>query len=101
MTAAKASQESAARGSSANPSGRLPRPKFLPRFCHEVRLCGGFLRIDAVRWLKDREALHHASHKDEACRLNKHMVRRLGHMVLDEVRPRHIRDFVHDLRKGR
>jgi integrase len=28
------------------------------------------------------------------------MVPRLGHMVLDEVRPRHIRDFVHDLRKG-
>jgi hypothetical protein len=52
------------------------------------------------RWLKEREALHHASHKDEDCRLRKHMLPRLGHMLLDEVRPRHIRDFVHDLRKG-
>jgi integrase len=52
------------------------------------------------RWLKEREALHHASHKDEDCRLRKHMVPRLGHMLLEEVRPRHIRDFVLDLRKG-
>jgi integrase len=52
------------------------------------------------RWLKQRERLHHASHKDEACRLKKHMLPRLGQMLLDEVRPRHIRDFVLDLRGG-
>jgi hypothetical protein len=53
-----------------------------------------------ARWLKERESLHHASHKDEACRLNKHMLPRLGHMLLEDVRPRHIREFVFDLRKG-
>jgi hypothetical protein len=53
-----------------------------------------------ARWLKEREALHHASHKDEARRLNKHMLPRLGHMMLEEVRPRHIREFVLDLRQG-
>jgi integrase len=53
-----------------------------------------------TRWLKEREALHHVSQKDEACRLNKHMVPRIGHMLLDEVRPRHIREFVLDLRQG-
>jgi integrase len=53
-----------------------------------------------ARWLKKREALHHASHKDEACRLTKHMLPRLGHMLLEEVRPRHIHDFVLDLRSG-
>lgn len=52
------------------------------------------------RWLKMREGLHHASHKDEECRLRKHMLPRLGHMLLEEVRPRHFRDFVLDLRKG-
>jgi integrase len=51
-------------------------------------------------WLAKREALHHASHKDESCRLKKHMLPRLGQMWLDEVRPRHVRDFVLDLRGG-
>jgi integrase len=52
------------------------------------------------QWLKAREALHHASHRDEECRITKHMLPRLGHMELAEVRPRHIRDFVLDLRTG-
>jgi integrase len=54
----------------------------------------------AQKWLKDREPLRHASHKDEVCRIVKHMLPRLGHMELTEVRPRHIREFVLGLRQG-
>lgn len=54
----------------------------------------------AKKWLRDREPLRHASHKDEVCRIEKHMLPRLGHMELSDVRPRHIREFVLDLRQG-
>ncbi len=54
----------------------------------------------AARWLKGREALHLASHKDEAARLKNHVLPKLGHLELTEVRPRHIREFVLGLRQG-
>jgi len=54
----------------------------------------------ARKWIKDRESLHLASHKDETARLTNHTLPKLGHFQLAEVRPRHIREFVLELKQG-
>ncbi len=54
----------------------------------------------AKKWVKDRELLKLASHKDDAARLDHHVLPRLGNMELAEVRPRHIREFVLGMRGG-
>jgi hypothetical protein len=53
----------------------------------------------AETWLADRRALGLRSVDDDAARLNLHALPALGTMHLDEVRPRHLRDLVLDLRK--
>ncbi len=52
----------------------------------------------ATKWLKEREALHLATQADDRTRLTKHVLPRIGEMRLDEVRPRHMRDLVTQLR---
>ena len=53
-----------------------------------------------ARWVKSREALRLASSKDESARLKHHVLPRIGHLRLSEVRPRHIRELVLELRQG-
>ncbi len=53
----------------------------------------------AVKWLADRQALGLATAGDDASRLRLHALPIIGHMKIDDVRPRHIRDLVLALRK--
>lgn len=54
----------------------------------------------AAKWLKDRESLGLHSHDDDKARLDLHVLPRIGALLIAEVRPRHIRDLVLDLRKA-
>jgi integrase len=62
---------------------------------------GGPLTVSkfAEKWLKERETRALASVADDKGRINNHLLPRLGKMRLDEVRPRHMRDFVRALIK--
>src|SRR4051812_23951783 len=53
----------------------------------------------ARKWLQGRKAMGLASHHDDATRLTLHVLPRLGSMLLEEVRPRHVRDLVLALRQ--
>ncbi len=52
----------------------------------------------ARKWLERREGIVRTVSDDEA-RLRLHVLPHLGAMKLDEVRPRHVRDLVRDLRR--
>lgn len=52
----------------------------------------------AERWLAERKTRGLATAEDDESRLDTHIRPLLGSMPLDEVRPRHIRDFVRSLR---
>jgi hypothetical protein len=52
----------------------------------------------AKKWIKSREPLRLATASDDETRLRKHVLPKLGEMKLEEVRPRHIRDLVLELR---
>jgi integrase len=52
----------------------------------------------AKKWIKAREPLGLATASDDETRLRKHVLPRLGEMKLEEVRRRHIRDLVLQLR---
>ena len=52
----------------------------------------------AIRWSKARQPLNLATAGDDETRLNLHMLPRIGMMLLEEVRPRHIRELVLKLR---
>jgi integrase len=54
----------------------------------------------AKKWLKERETRALASVADDKGRINNHLLPKLGKMRLDEVRPRHMRDFVRALIKA-
>lgn len=62
------------------------------------RLGGGPLTIRAyaAKWLDARAT---KTVKDDRTRIEKHVLPRIGDMLLAEIRPRHIRDLVMDLRK--
>jgi integrase len=53
------------------------------------------------RWLSDRERRGIASVVDDRGRLEKYALPYVGHISLDDVRPRHIRDMVRQLRELR
>lgn len=55
----------------------------------------------AEKWLKAREPLGLASTSDDETRLRRHVLPKIGAMTLEEVRPRHIRDLVMDLRSAK
>lgn len=52
----------------------------------------------AQRWLADRKARRLATAVDDEARLATHIIPLIGALPLDDVRPRHIRDFVRALR---
>lgn len=54
----------------------------------------------AERWIDERAELGVRSADDEATRLRKHALPHLGSIMLDELRPRHVRDMVRALRKA-
>jgi integrase len=54
----------------------------------------------AERWWKEREALGLASAADDKQRIRDHVLPTIGHLLLDEVRARHVKDLVTDMRKG-
>jgi len=53
----------------------------------------------ADRWVADRQKLGLATATDDLARLRLHVLPTLGAMVLEEVRPRHIRDLVLEMRQ--
>jgi integrase len=57
------------------------------------------VRRYAARWIADRKALGLRAACDDETRL-KHALPAIGDMKLDEVRPRHLRDLVLELRKS-
>jgi integrase len=57
------------------------------------------LAVYARQWLDGRAKLGLVSASDEDTRLNRHVLPTLGHMLLADVRPRHIRDLVLELRR--
>ncbi len=67
------------------------------RFLH-----GGSERVTvsdfAADWLKKREALGIRTWDDDAARLRLHALPLLGKMPIDEVRPRHLIEVIHELR---
>jgi integrase len=54
----------------------------------------------ADRWIKDRRDRGRGCADGEETRLKKHALRLIGALRLDEVRPRHVRDMVRELRKA-
>jgi integrase len=52
------------------------------------------------RWLADRARLGLRSVPDDTSRMNLHILPRIGAMELDEVRPRHLRELVLQLREA-
>jgi hypothetical protein len=52
----------------------------------------------ATKWITDRRPLNLATASDDETRLKKHALPTIGHLRLDEVRPRHIRGLVKTLR---
>lgn len=63
------------------------------------RLGGGPLTVTAFasRWLDDRDT---KTVGDDRNRIEKHAIPRIGRLMLSEVRPRHLRDMVLDLRRS-
>jgi hypothetical protein len=51
------------------------------------------------RWLADRQRLGLRSVPDDSSRMNLHVLPRIGAMELHEVRPRHLREMVLQLRE--
>jgi integrase len=54
----------------------------------------------AETWLKEREKRGLRSVVDDKGRINNHVLPAIGKLRLDEVRPRHLRDLVRELRQG-
>jgi integrase len=52
----------------------------------------------ATKWIRAREPLGLATASDDETRLRKHVLPKLGEVKLEEVRPRHIRDLIMELR---
>lgn len=52
----------------------------------------------AKKWIRDRQPLGLATASDDETRLTKHVLPKRGHLKLEEVRPRHIRDLIMHLR---
>ncbi|MFN0248726.1 MAG: hypothetical protein ACKV2T_17690, partial [Kofleriaceae bacterium] len=61
-----------------------------------VRAAGLMVQEYAERWIKGREG-RVESVGDEHGRLKNHVYPRIGHLLMRDVRPRHIRDFILDL----
>lgn len=53
----------------------------------------------AETWLAERKTRDLASVGDDIGRINNHVLPRIGHLLMRDVKPRHIRDMVRDLRK--
>jgi integrase len=52
----------------------------------------------AERWVGDREKLGLADHRNDGLRLRLHVMPTVGHLRLDEVRPRHLADVIRKVR---
>jgi len=63
------------------------------------RAPGTTVRAYTDAWIKDREGRGISSVMDDRARLE-HAFPHIGHLQLDEVRPRHIRDMMRELRTG-
>lgn len=59
------------------------------------------VRSYGERWTRQREGMGIASANDEEARLRRHAYPLLGEILLRELRPRHVRDFVRQLRQRR
>lgn len=55
----------------------------------------------ADAWLKQRKTTDLRSVRDDEGRIRNHVLPRIGKMPMPDVRPKHIRDMVRDLRKNR
>jgi integrase len=53
----------------------------------------------AELWLEERKTRALASVQDDVGRINNHVLPRIGKLLMRDVRPRHIRDMIRDLRK--
>jgi hypothetical protein len=52
----------------------------------------------AKKWIDGRRPLNLATLEDHEARLRRHVLPRIGTMLMEEVRPRHVRGLVHALR---
>lgn len=61
---------------------------------------GGPLTVRSyyARWIETRD---NASKRDDVTRMTLHVLPELGHLPMDDVRPRHVRDLIRKLRKSR
>jgi hypothetical protein len=57
------------------------------------------LAVYGRKWLDERAALGLVSARDDRIRLGRHVLPKLGHMLLTAVRPRNIRDLMLELRR--
>src|SRR6266404_1426882 len=55
--------------------------------------------VYAKRWVSDRKQLGLVSAGDDDNRLTRHALSHIGEMTLEDVRPRHLKDVVLELRK--
>ena len=87
--------------------GQMPKAK---KLLHEVEAKitaakdGGYTETGpatvasyAQKWLALRDQDGLSSARDDRTRITKHVLPRIGHMLLDEVRPRHIKRLVKDV----
>jgi integrase len=67
----------------------------------EVELGTPTLTRLAAKWIADRKARGVGVADDDNYRLQRHVLPVLGHMPIDEIRPRHIRGLVRDLARSK
>ncbi len=63
----------------------------------EVELGPVTIKRFSKTWLERRERQNLTTVPDDRCRLNKHVIPVLGHMPLEDVRPRHLKELVRSL----